>query len=195
MADAYTGAVRALPPRLLALSVVVVLAAGCTSSASPGARQSDEPGEPVVVSANVDDGATGVPVDTLVDVTAAHGSVTAVSLRSTDGESTVKGEPVDGGWKATGRLEPGSRYRLKVTAEGDDGATRTTSSVFRTQRLSLDEQTYPSVAPLEGEKVGVGMPVIVTFDLPVKDRAAFERQMKVISSPAVEGSWSWFSDR
>ena len=42
---------------------------------------------------------------------------------------------------------------------------------FTTQALSLAQQTYPSVAPLPGETVGVGMPVIVTFDVPVTDRA------------------------
>ena len=51
--------------------------------------------------------------------------------------------------------------------------------MFRTDNLTLDQQTYPSVTPLQGETVGVGMPVIVTFDIPVTDRAAFEKQMTV----------------
>jgi lipoprotein-anchoring transpeptidase ErfK/SrfK len=39
------------------------------------------------------------------------------------------------------------------------------------------------------------MPVIVTFDVPVKNRALYERNMRVQSTPGVEGSWTWFSDR
>ncbi len=65
---------------------------------------------------------------------------------------------------------------------------------FTTQPLTLDQQTYPSVAPLQGETVGVGMPVIVTFDIPVSDRAAVERHLDVQSNPDVTGTWHWLSD-
>jgi len=65
---------------------------------------------------------------------------------------------------------------------------------FTTEQLTLDQQTYASVAPLNGETVGVGMPVVVTFDVPVTDKAAFEKHMSVESTPAQPGSWRWFSD-
>jgi lipoprotein-anchoring transpeptidase ErfK/SrfK len=39
------------------------------------------------------------------------------------------------------------------------------------------------------------MPVIATFDLPVVDKATFEKHMEVTSQPAQEGSWYWLSDR
>ena len=39
------------------------------------------------------------------------------------------------------------------------------------------------------------MPVIVTFDLPVTDRALFEKHMQVTSTPAQRGSWYWMSDQ
>ena len=96
---------------------------------------------------------------------------------------------------AAERLEPGTVYLLRVTGVGEDGQERTLASQFTTQSLTLAQQTYPSVAPLDGETVGVGMPVIVTFDVPVTNRALFERNMQVTSSADVEGSWSWFSDR
>ena len=37
------------------------------------------------------------------------------------------------------------------------------------------------------------MPVIVTFDVPVTDRALFEKHMHVTSTPAQKGSWHWLS--
>lgn len=48
---------------------------------------------------------------------------------------------------------------------------------------------------LDGQTVGVGMPISVTFDKPVPaaERADTERQLKVTSG--VEGSWSWIKDR
>ncbi len=37
------------------------------------------------------------------------------------------------------------------------------------------------------------MPVIVTFDLPVTDKAAFEKHMTVTATPKQAGSWRWVS--
>jgi lipoprotein-anchoring transpeptidase ErfK/SrfK len=44
--------------------------------------------------------------------------------------------------------------------------------------------------------VGVGSPVVVTFnyDVPTAMRAAVERRMQVIVAPAVVGAWHWMSD-
>ncbi|ARX83828.1 hypothetical protein SMD44_03258 [Streptomyces alboflavus] len=49
----------------------------------------------------------------------------------------------------------------------------------------------------DGQRVGVGMPVSVTFDRPVPaaERAAVERRLKVRASTPVTGSWSWVKDR
>ncbi|MEV8031074.1 L,D-transpeptidase [Streptomyces sp. NPDC086182] len=47
----------------------------------------------------------------------------------------------------------------------------------------------------DGQTVGVGMPISVTFDhpIPVAERADVERQLKVTAD--VEGSWGWVRDR
>ncbi|MFF3612565.1 L,D-transpeptidase [Streptomyces sp. NPDC002580] len=47
----------------------------------------------------------------------------------------------------------------------------------------------------EGQTVGVGMPVSVTFErpIPVSERAAVEKELKVTAD--VEGSWGWVKDR
>jgi lipoprotein-anchoring transpeptidase ErfK/SrfK len=79
-------------------------------------------------------------------------------------------------------------------ARRSDGKQVTRTTRFRTQALTLAQQTFPSVAPLQGETVGVGMPVIVTFDVPVTDKASFEKHMTVTSTPRQAGSWHWLSD-
>ncbi|WP_052423020.1 L,D-transpeptidase [Nonomuraea candida] len=45
------------------------------------------------------------------------------------------------------------------------------------------------------EKVGVGFPIIVTFDRDVKNRAAVEALLDVESEEPVEGAWRWVSAR
>lgn len=183
------------------LATVAVLAAACDGSGfSPtGGGGSDDKttaaaATEAVLSTNVADKASGVPVDKVVKVSAEHGKITDVVVRSKAGK--VSGRLVADGsrWVSTGGLEPGVRYRVRATAQNGDGKQVENISSFTTQALSLDQQTYPSVAPLQGETVGIGMPVIVTFDLPVTDKASFERHMKVATTPVQQGSWRWVSD-
>jgi lipoprotein-anchoring transpeptidase ErfK/SrfK len=182
----------------------LALAACDAGSATPGgpddssegaAATGQEPETPsAVVTANVARGATDVPVDKRVQLAVSDGELTKVSVTSDLGNLT--GELASDGsrWTATDGLEPGAAYTVRAVAKGDDGETVRQTSRFTTVPLTLDEQTYPSVAPLQGEEVGVGMPVIVTFDIPVTDKATFEKHMTVESTPAQPGSWYWFSD-
>jgi lipoprotein-anchoring transpeptidase ErfK/SrfK len=192
--------------RPLAATAALILAGfaltACDSNDVPGASaltgdSSESPSAAaaaaVHVTTNVKRGASDVPVDTELSVTADGGTITAV--RATSAAGALPGEiSADGAaWKATGRLEPGTSYVVKMTATNEDGQQVRRTTRFATQDLSLDQQTYPSVAPLADETVGVGMPVIVTFDLPVTDRAAFEKHMTVTATPAQKGAWHWLS--
>ncbi|WP_134738721.1 Ig-like domain-containing protein [Nocardioides sp. 503] len=161
-----------------------------TSSSSGGATAAPKPAGRVAT--NVKRGAT-VGVDKVVEVTAKNARLTSVTLSSPSG--AVDGAiAADGArWTASDRLEPGETYTVKALAEGADGAPVRRTSRFETAPLSLQQQTYPSVAPLGGETVGVGMPVVVSFDVAVTDRAEFERHMKVTSQPAQRGTWHWLS--
>jgi lipoprotein-anchoring transpeptidase ErfK/SrfK len=152
----------------------------------------------VSFTSNVRDHASKVPVSTLVEASADHGALTTAVLSGTDASGqklTVPGHVAKGSWFADERLEPGASYTLEVTGADSDGKKRTATRTFTTEALDLAHQVYPSVAPLNGETVGVGMPIIVYFDVPVRDRATFERNMAVTADPGVEGSWSWLSDR
>ncbi|WP_148614609.1 L,D-transpeptidase [Nocardioides rubriscoriae] len=164
-------------------------------STASGVAEGDGSGEAPgpTIDVNVPKGGTDVPVSTLVRVAAGTGALTSVAVSSSDGD--LPGEMSDDGtsWTATERLEPGTTYTVKAVAD-DDGATSQVRRRFTAQDLTLDQQTYPSVSPLAGETVGVGMPVIVTFDVPVTDRAEFEKHMTVTAKPAQTGSWYWLSD-
>lgn len=182
-----------------------LLLSGCQQDTSPGSStagpstaggaSASPAAPPVRVTVHLGGAPRAVQVSTLVRVTAADGTLRSVSLRA--GKQVVPGEiTLDGTqWRATARLEPGLTYRLRTVARRSDGEPQRDERTFRTQALTLDQQTYPSVAPLQGETVGVGMPVIVTFDVPVTNKAAFERHMRVTSTPAQHGSWYWLSDR
>ena len=162
---------------------------------SESSSASDEPEEPVaVVTTNVEQGATDVPVDQPIEIAVRDGELTKVSVTSEAGELPGAISADGAGWASSDGLEPGTAYKVLAVAEGTDGETVRQTSRFSTVALTLDQQTYASVQPLQGEEVGVGMPVVVTFDVPVTNRAAFEKRMKVESTPAQPGSWYWISD-
>lgn len=166
---------------------------GASAGASPAPSQS--PSDPVTLTTNVRKGERDVPVDRKVAVQAAGGRLTDVTV--SDGKATLEGTlaPDGSSWTADDLLEPDTLYTVRATASGGPGGSTQRQVRFRTQALPLDKQTYPSVAPLDGETVGVGMPVIVSFDVPVANKKALERHMTVTSQPAQKGSWHWLTDR
>jgi lipoprotein-anchoring transpeptidase ErfK/SrfK len=194
------------------LTVGLVLGA-CTvpgGGASPAAGGTDAPSSsapststtttpaipPVTLTSSVATDAK-IPVDTVVSVAAKDGTVTDVTLTYKDpkkGEVNVEGnlDPNGANWTATSLLEPGTTYTLSMVGKNTAGTESTAHSTFSTQALSKKQQIYPTVVA-NGGTVGVAMPVIVRFDVPVKDKAAFEKKMTVKSVPAQEGSWSWIS--
>lgn len=180
--------------RVVGLLLAASLLSACTDGGVANPIEAVAPKDPLTISASVAQGATDVAVDSVVTVDGFDGQLSAVTLASQDGKLKVPGEIHGVRWTSQELLEPGTSYVLTAEGTGDDGEAKSTTTRFTTRGLSLDEQTYPSVAPLQGETVGVGMPVIVSFDLPVRDRAAFEKRMKVTAQPATKGSWYWLSD-
>lgn len=158
-------------------------AKGESASASPSV-------EPLTAKISPADGAKDVSVDSVVTVTATSGEFKSVKVAKPDGR-TVPGSLSEDKvtWTANDLLDPALRYT--VTATGETG---TVTSSFTTRSLSLAQQTFATIVPVDGTKVGVGMPVAVYFDVPVKDHASFERRMHVTSTPAQAGSWYWVSD-
>ncbi len=172
---------------------------------SPSAPPSSTPTpDPVTLTPNVEDGAKNVKVSTVVAVKAANGTVGTVKLSyaGKDGKGKAVKGTVDGamakdktGWTAGERLEPSATYTLSVTGTNPEGTATTRKSTFTTQALTLQQQTFAQLQPLKGSKVGVGMPVVLTFDVAVKNRKEFEKHLSVTTAPKQEGSWSWFSDK
>lgn len=191
---------------LAGLAVAAVLLSSCSAAedAMSAAGVGDEDAaddkttaaavSKAVLKPSVKKGATNVPVDTVVSVKATDATLTKVTVTQPAG--ALPGTLSSDGrrWTADERLEPGVTYAVKSVGRSTDGETVRATSSFTTEALSLDQQTYPSVAPLDGETVGVGMPVVVTFDIPVTNQAAFERNMDVTTTPTQPGTWHWVSD-
>ncbi|MCF6377248.1 Ig-like domain-containing protein [Nocardioides KLBMP 9356] len=163
---------------------------GSGGSGATSGSESPKP-EPVRIATSFTD-AAAVPIDGPLTVSAEGGTLDTVQVTSPAG--AVAGDVAGDTWTASDRLEPGTDYSITASTTRSDGRKVERTRSFHTVDLSLDQQTFASIAPLDGETVGVGMPVIVTFDVPVTDKALFEKHMHVTSTPAQKGSWYWMSD-
>jgi len=198
---------RARVPMIVGTLLAVSLVA---SACGNGDTKSDEGGSPLknalhsqdstpqvvkpTLHTNVAKGASAVSVDHRVQVRAENGTLSSVSVSSKSGAISGKMTADKRTWTAGALLEPGTSYTVVSSAAGTDGRDVTRTTHFRTKPLTLDQQTYPSIAPLSGQTVGVGMPVIVKFDVPVTDHAAIEKNLHVVSQPAQKGTWHWLTD-
>jgi lipoprotein-anchoring transpeptidase ErfK/SrfK len=140
------------------------------------------------------DGTRDARPDLGVVVKAANGTLDDVVVRS-------KGARVPGAiskdhksWRTLWALAPGSAYTVRATATGRKGRSSTASSAFTTLQAT-QSVAVSDVTPAPGETVGVGMPIIVTFDRQVLNKDRVERSLVVRSARAVQGAWHWISDQ
>jgi lipoprotein-anchoring transpeptidase ErfK/SrfK len=123
----------------------------------------------------------------LGEVTVVDGAGTAVAGSVADSPDN----PASDVWKPESPLAYGTSYTLTATATNADDKKTTAKSTFTT--VSPASVSTPSIGPLDGTTVGVGMPIRVYFDEPVADKAAVESHLKVTSSTPTDGSWNWLS--
>lgn len=172
------------------------LLSACTGSAE-GKETSPSPspaGEPAVTaSLTPRNGATGVLTSTELAVTS-DGTVEKVELTDEDGKAVRADSTGKGTWLPAKQLAYGARYTVRATATKAE-TTKTVTSTFTTMpRPARVTGADPYV--FDGDTVGVGMPIVIEFskDIARSRRAAVERRLFVRSTPAVQGSWHWWSD-
>ncbi|WP_240197246.1 L,D-transpeptidase [Nonomuraea lactucae] len=121
-------------------------------------------------------------------------------------------------WRSDWALKPGAEHTVTATATRPGAPSTVAVGRFRTREPG---HTFgvASAVPLPGETVGVGMPIILNFDTPVRDKAAVERALEVRTAARrapgddrpgtsaakpveegagaaepVEGAWRWVGD-
>lgn len=161
----------------------------------PSASTSQTPTSEAEISSSIAAGARGVKVNRTVRLDVSDGTFSNVTITSKAGKIVGTLSADRANWQSTSRLQPGVLYKIRGVAVDADGKQQVYTSRFRTQALGLEKQTFPSFFPTSGSTVGVGLPVIIRFDVPVTDHAAFQRHIKVTSKPAQTGAFHWISDK
>jgi lipoprotein-anchoring transpeptidase ErfK/SrfK len=149
--------------------------------------------------------------DTQVRITPVNGTAKArpdqgIAVAATGGKldqvnAVQGGRPVPGAfnadhtqWKSTWTLKPGSAYSVNATAKDAHGKSVNAASQFTAQKAT-DTFSISDVTPMPDEKVGVGMPIIVTFNRAIANRAYVEKALEVRSDKGDVGAWHWVSDQ
>ncbi|MBF8190993.1 L,D-transpeptidase family protein [Nonomuraea sp. K274] len=173
-----------------------VLLAGCTSGGGPAPTGPQERGPVAKLAITPADGAKKVRPDTGIGVKVTEGKVTEVAVADAKGRKVRGAVGADGLWRPRWPLRPSTAYTVSAGATGTDGKQVAARAEFTT--LKPKRVLESGMSPLDGETVGVGMPVQLLLSQPVtatQDRARIERSLVVRMSEPVEGAWSWVSDR
>jgi lipoprotein-anchoring transpeptidase ErfK/SrfK len=178
-------------------ALALMLATGCQSPTTPAQAAADaSPTKLPLAAISIEPAPYLVEVrpDAPVTVTAANGKLTSVVLTGRKGRTVEGTIAADGSsWTSDGRLTLNTTYTVLATAVNADGVESSTQSEFTT--VKPKHRLTTSISPLNGQTVGVGMPIVVRLSDPVQDRAAVEGGLTVTSSKAIEGSWTWLSDQ
>jgi lipoprotein-anchoring transpeptidase ErfK/SrfK len=194
----------------IALSVLALALAACTSTttvvkyvgggpssgsataaASAAASASAKPtpaGPAVTITPGI--GVKTADPGSPITVTAAGGTLKNVTV-------ATPGDPVSGTYSAgrtawhsaAATLDVSQSYTVTATATAANGATTTKTSAFRT--LTPASTFTTEIFEGEGATYGVGMPIILTFSHPIKNKAAVERSIELTTSKRVVGAWYW----
>ena len=188
-----------------AVVVAAVVAAGllaaCNERAAPGGHvasaRSGQSGSAPHVEISPADGGTDVPLNATLHVTVARGTLQSVTVTSKgpDGRSGAEtgGVLQDTWWQRQIPLGQGTTYTIDVKAGDETGRTVERRSTFST--IKPAGALSANVSPVEGETVGVGMPIVLRLTAPVVDKVGFEQHVRVASDHPVDGAWHWFSDK
>ncbi|GAA2058941.1 Ig-like domain-containing protein [Catenulispora yoronensis] len=129
-----------------------------------------------------------------IQVSVANGKLTSVTALLSGGDAVAGTLDASGdAWTSTDPVGVGHTYLVTALATGDDGKQQTVTSQFTTAKpTGLFVGTY---TPDNNTVFGIAQPVSITFDKPIQDKAAVEKQLTVTADPPVDGAWHWFGSQ
>jgi lipoprotein-anchoring transpeptidase ErfK/SrfK len=138
-------------------------------------------------------GVSSVPSSSTSSSSASSSSASSSAPSSSAPSAAAAAGAASKVWTPDKPLAYGTKYTLTATARNAARKEAKASTTFTT--VTPKTQSTPSIGPLDGTTVGVGMPIRVYFDQPVADKAAVESHLAVTSSKPTDGTWSWMNSK
>ncbi|GAB2724022.1 L,D-transpeptidase [Streptomyces bullii] len=138
------------------------------------------------------DGSTNASINNSAAVTVTKGTLTDVKMTTSDG-TAVSGEisADKKTWKPSVQLERATTYKLTATAKDAEGRAAHENASFTT--VSPANSFIGTFTPDDGTTVGVGMPVSITFDKAITNKAAVQKGITVSTTSGQEVACHWFN--
>ena len=164
------------------------------SSPTPTPKPAPKPKRvPPVVTASPALGADGLAPRGPITVTAAHGTLSALTVTNS------AGKPVQGSlsadkttWTLGEPLGYDASYQVTGTAVGAGGATTPIAGTYST--VNPDGVIDASISPTDGKTVGIAAPIMISLGTDITDtegRANIEKAITVTTVPKTEGAFAW----
>jgi lipoprotein-anchoring transpeptidase ErfK/SrfK len=152
--------------------------------------------DPVLIASLPSGPRVAAPWDKPLTLSVIDGTLGLVTVLDPDG-AELPGTLVDrASWQSTAQsLLPAATYQVTASVLDKAGAARPMSLIVHTTPAS--RVLHAVLSPGDGDVVGVGMPIVVTLNHPVKsaaDRAALTARLTVVTKPAVQGAWRWMDN-
>jgi len=116
------------------------------------------------------------------------GKVTSVAVQ-TSGDAVTGTLSGDTTWHSKWSLDTGESYTVTASGTDNQGHPVTATSTFTT--LTPATAFHTQIYEGQGATYGVGMPIMLTFDHPITNKAAVERSLQITTSKPVVGAWYW----
>ncbi|MFI2640626.1 Ig-like domain-containing protein [Streptomyces sp. NPDC018610] len=168
--------------------------AGQTQTSAPADRAAAQDVSDARIKITPGQGAHNVAVDAPVKVTVGDGKLTKVTMTALATGTVLPGTlSADGtSWTPDGGLQRATKYQIAAEAADAQGRSATENATITT--VSPGNDFIGHLSPENGSTVGVGMPVTVTFDKAVADKAAVQSKIQVSSSSGQRVVGHWLND-
>jgi lipoprotein-anchoring transpeptidase ErfK/SrfK len=169
--------------------------AAATAAYQAAARRETQNQLVAHVSVSPGQGASNVALNTPVSITAGFGTITSVVVHDAAGARlTGSLNAARTQWVTNQALVPTTSYQVDATLVSPNGVSTSIGSGFTT--LTPVAPVTATAYPTTGAVVGVGQPIVLTFDQPINSAAqqqAVISHLTVTESTPVPGGWHWFS--
>jgi lipoprotein-anchoring transpeptidase ErfK/SrfK len=125
-----------------------------------------------------------------------NGALTSVAVAEPSGQQIPGAFNADHSqWRSTSSFAPLTKLVANVSYA--DLVHHETTRKFNLRLTDSKHRMYTLLSPGGGDTVGIGSPIVATFnyDVPDKMRAAVEGRLGVHTTPKVVGAWHWMSAR
>ncbi|MBO0827810.1 MAG: L,D-transpeptidase family protein [Streptosporangiales bacterium] len=189
---------------VVAAAAVLLVTGSACSGGSDGASgvkatRSATPTPTPTPTVTITGGAAKVPFDSKVKLSVHDGTFTAVTVDGATGDLPGSISADGSAWTSSSLPMPKASYDVSAQVKDKAGKAFTKTLQVKVKDVPSTKALLFNVTPNDGETVGMGQPIAVSFLSPIVRQASVERRMKVIATTPggskVTGSWHWLGSQ